>query len=201
VPWVPSTGRKSISNLRWNEGHPTNERQRMEASAPPHDRIAVAGNGDGRPTLATDPLRRLDQELAERERTDGTRLHEETRRLLDEGWSIFTECLVIRDGLLQACDEIERTMTALRGRLAGLRAAAGEPHDRTPPAGADLTGVVAASAATDRSTLASALSAMRSSNGSASDDFNVGASKGSNGSAGNGSNGSAANGSGGANVP
>jgi len=87
------------------------------------------GNGDG-PAVAADPLKRLAAELeatAEqpspgREQPDGEQLYEEAQRLLEEAWGIFTECQVMRDGLLAACHEIERTMGSIQSRMIGLPA-------------------------------------------------------------------------------
>lgn len=42
------------------------------------------------------------------------------RRLLEEAWSLHTECLLMRDGLLEACQEIERAMAGLEQRLEAL---------------------------------------------------------------------------------
>jgi hypothetical protein len=80
-------------------------------------------NGDDL-SLATDPLGRLEAELgaASSEQPEGKRLHEETWKLLEEAWSLVTECLVIRDGLLEACQEVERTMSGIQDRLGALPA-------------------------------------------------------------------------------
>jgi hypothetical protein len=85
---------------------------------------AVAGAGRESPSLAADPLSRLEAELgaADGELPDGKRLYEETWTLLEEAWSLVTECLVIRDGLLEACREVERTMSAVQDRLAAAAA-------------------------------------------------------------------------------
>jgi hypothetical protein len=40
--------------------------------------------------------------------------------VLDEAWSVLTECLVIREGLEQACLEIQVAVAALQGRLRDL---------------------------------------------------------------------------------
>ncbi len=87
-------------------------------------------NGES-PSLMADPLFRLEAELgaAEGEQPDGKRLHEETWKLLEEAWSLVTECLVIRDGLLEACQEVERTMGAIQDRLGALPAVI-EPDSR-----------------------------------------------------------------------
>ncbi len=93
------------------------------------------GNGNGNSSsLASDPLQRLEAELeatgeppgsADGARPDGAQpdgargLYEEAQRLLEEAWSIFTECQVMRDGLLVACQEIERTMDTIQQRLSG----------------------------------------------------------------------------------
>lgn len=69
-----------------------------------------------------DPLRRLEAELqrAGDERSDGERLHEQAWSLLEEAWGLVTECLVLRDGLLDACHEIEQTMDGIQRRLGAL---------------------------------------------------------------------------------
>ncbi|HTA13915.1 MAG TPA: hypothetical protein VK781_03565 [Solirubrobacteraceae bacterium] len=73
-----------------------------------------------------DPLRRLEAELqkASGERADGERLHDQAWGLLEEAWGLVTECLVLRDGLLDACHEIEQTMDGIQRRLGALPAAA-----------------------------------------------------------------------------
>jgi hypothetical protein len=69
-----------------------------------------------------DPLRRLEAEL---QSADGgppevERLYEKTWALLEEAWGLMTECLVMRNGLLDACAEIEQTMDAVHRRLEAL---------------------------------------------------------------------------------
>jgi hypothetical protein len=121
----------------------------------------------------------LERELGERELADGAHVHEETRRLLEEAWHILTECLVIRDGLLQACQEIERTMSGVQSRLAAQDIPTAEPRAERRPAGnGNRVATGAPSTARDTSRLGSALVAARPSNGAA-----------------NGSNATAANGS------
>lgn len=72
-----------------------------------------------------DPLRRLEAELqrAGDEHPDGERLHEQAWSLLEEAWGLVTECLVLRDGLLDACREIEQTMDGIQHRLNALPSA------------------------------------------------------------------------------
>jgi hypothetical protein len=90
------------------------------------DGPSANGNGDG-PHVSPDPLQRLAAELeatgvqrpTEREQPDGAELYQEAQRLLEEAWSIFTECQVMRDGLLTACLEIERTMDSMQLRISG----------------------------------------------------------------------------------
>jgi len=81
-----------------------------------------------------DPLRRLEAELQRAsggERSDGERLHEQAWNLLEEAWGLVTECLVLRDGLLDACHEIEQTMEGIQSRLGALPAAADpNAHER-----------------------------------------------------------------------
>jgi hypothetical protein len=95
---------------------------------------AHGANGESR-GLAADPLCRLEAELgaADSEQPEGKRLHEETWKLLEEAWSLVTECLVIRDGLLEACQEVERTMSGIHDRLGALPAMI-EPDSRESPA-------------------------------------------------------------------
>lgn len=71
-----------------------------------------------------DPLRRLEAELRDvgSERPDVERLYGQAWALLEEAWGLVTECLVMRDGLLDACREIEQTMEAVQLRLAALPA-------------------------------------------------------------------------------
>jgi hypothetical protein len=101
----------------------------MDAGAQPNaaSGIPAPQNGDG-PAHGADPLQRLEAELSatgkqrstDRGRPDGAELYEEAQRLLEEAWGIFTECQVMRDGLLTACLEIERTMDSIQLRIGGL---------------------------------------------------------------------------------
>ncbi len=94
----------------------------MAANAGRHVGPAVGANGES-PSLPTDPLCRLEAELgASGRQPESERLHEETWRLLEEAWSLVTECLVIRDGLLEACQEVERTMGGIQDRLGAMAA-------------------------------------------------------------------------------
>jgi hypothetical protein len=109
-----------------------NERDRMDAGAPLHASVAAeaVGDDDEASMLAADLLRRLDSELESTDPgPDGEVVDAQTRRLLDEAWSLFTECVVLRDGLLEASAEIERTMAGLQRQLGAL-AVAGEPNGR-----------------------------------------------------------------------
>jgi hypothetical protein len=83
------------------------------------DADAVNGNS---PSLSPDPLRRLEAELGETPggQSDDERLYVEAQGLVEEAWSLVTECLVLRDGLLDACHEIEQTMNGIHRRLAAL---------------------------------------------------------------------------------
>ncbi len=102
--------------------------------------ISASPNGDG-PVHPSDPLQRLEAELsatgeqrsAERGRPDGAELYEEAQRLLEEAWGIFTECQVMRDGLLTACLEIERTMDSIQLRI-GRQPSTIEPNGNGHPA-------------------------------------------------------------------
>jgi hypothetical protein len=82
-----------------------------------------AASGQG-PSLPADPLRRLEVELGQAGEGSGDeRLYEEAQGLVEEAWSLVTECLVLRDGLLDACHEIEQTMNGIHERLDALPAA------------------------------------------------------------------------------
>lgn len=72
-----------------------------------------------------DPLKRLEAELqgAGGERAEVERMYEQAWGLLEEAWSLVTECLVMRDGLLDACREIEQTMGAVQRRIGEVPAA------------------------------------------------------------------------------
>jgi hypothetical protein len=91
-----------------------------------HVATESAGGGGKRSDVErdSDPLRRLEAELqrASGERSDGERLHEQAWGLLEEAWGLVTECLVLRDGLLDACHEIEQTMDGIQRRLGALPA-------------------------------------------------------------------------------
>src|ERR1700731_395045 len=113
------------------------ERNRTDAGAPPHASVEVKGGGDDESSmLAAEPLRRLESELEwiNCGRPDGAQGYAQTRRLLEEAWSLFTECLVLRDGLLEASKEIESTMDGLQRQLGALPVAV-EPngHERANP--------------------------------------------------------------------
>jgi len=75
----------------------------------------------------SDPLRRLEAELqrAGGDPADGERLYGQAWELLEEAWGLVTECLVLRDGLLDACREIEQTMDGIQQRLGAPPGAAG----------------------------------------------------------------------------
>jgi hypothetical protein len=100
----------------------------MDAGAPgnpaPETSASAVANGNGNgagASLAPDPLQRLGTELeASGGQPGGAQLYEEAQQLLEEAWGIFTECQVMRDGLLAACGEIERAMEGIQHRLAGL---------------------------------------------------------------------------------
>jgi hypothetical protein len=110
----------------------------MDAGAAQNAASGTSANGNGNgPAGTPDPLKRLEAELEatveqpspEREQPDGgqlygapdgAQLYEEAQRLLEEAWSVFTECQVMRDGLLAACHEIERTMGSIQTRMVGL---------------------------------------------------------------------------------
>jgi len=70
-------------------------------------------------------------------------LYEEAQSLVEEAWSILTECLGIRDGLLEACQEIEQAMSGMQRRL-GAQPAVIEP-DGLEPAPSDRQAVASGS--------------------------------------------------------
>jgi hypothetical protein len=116
--------------------------QTMAAPAASHgdpENLGLA-NGKGE-HLAADPLRRLEAELGEADgvRADDERLYTEAQSLVEEAWSLVTECLVLRDGLLDACQEIEQTMEGIQRRLAALPFANGQAQDVSPN-GASVNG-------------------------------------------------------------
>lgn len=104
-----------------------NERKRMDAGAP-HDVSQQVPRQDDHESAAlpAHPIRRLEAEIERTEGPEGA-APAETERLLEETWSLFTECLVIRDGLLEACDEIDRAMGGLQSKLGALPVGI-EPH-------------------------------------------------------------------------
>lgn len=53
-------------------------------------------------------------------RRPGDEPSEEARRLLEEAWNVYAQCLVMRDGLLEACEAIEQAMREAQQRLAAL---------------------------------------------------------------------------------
>lgn len=81
-----------------------------------------AVNGKSPSSISSDPLRRLEAELGgtSGERSDDEQLYAEAQSLVEEAWSLVTECLVLRDGLLDACREIEQTMDGIQRRLVAL---------------------------------------------------------------------------------
>jgi len=110
-----------------------NERDRMDARAPLDASVEAEAVGDDAEAsmLAADPLRWLEseQDPADPGPDRAVVVDEQTRRLLDEAWSLFTECVVLRDCLLEASAEIERTMAGLQRQLGALPVAA-EPNGR-----------------------------------------------------------------------
>jgi hypothetical protein len=66
-----------------------------------------------------EPRGQLESELEAtiHERQGGKQLYEDAQILLDEAWAIFTECRVMREGLVDACEEIERTMESIQARF------------------------------------------------------------------------------------
>lgn len=106
----------------------------MEARAELHGEFAPSGDAAGEsPSLPSDPLQRLEAELSQADggQTGDERLYEEAQSLVEEAWSILTECLGIRDGLLEACQEIEQAMSSMQRRL-GAPPPAVEPDGLEP---------------------------------------------------------------------
>jgi hypothetical protein len=107
-------------------------RREAKAMTTPRAALHVAGEprGGGNGEVSdlardADPLRRLEAELQRAsggERPDADRLYEQAWGLLEEAWGLVTECLVLRDGLLDACHEIEQTMEGIQSRLGTLPA-------------------------------------------------------------------------------
>ncbi len=94
---------------------------------------------------SSESLGQLETELEAtiHERPDGNQLYEEAQMLLDEAWSIFTECRVMREGLVDACEEIERTMESIQLRFASTPAAlqtSGRKHPANGTAAAKSSG-------------------------------------------------------------
>jgi hypothetical protein len=103
------------------------ERAMAAHAVPPggfEDTDAVNGQSPG---VSSDPLRQLEAELGEApgEHADDEQLYAEAQGLVEEAWSLVTECLVLRDGLLDACHEIEQTMDGIQRRLTALPDASG----------------------------------------------------------------------------
>jgi hypothetical protein len=113
---------KDDGDLEGEQNRMTTPRAALHVASAP-----AAGAGQELSDLARDPdpLRRLEAELqrAGGERSDGERLHEQAWSLLEEAWGLVTECLVLRDGLLDACHEIEQTMDGIQRRLQTLPSA------------------------------------------------------------------------------
>lgn len=107
----------------------------MEARAELHGEFASSGDAAGEsPSLPSDPLQRLEAELSQADggQTGDERLYEEAQSLVEEAWSILTECLGIRDGLLEACQEIEQAMSSMQRRLGAPPPPAVEPNGLEP---------------------------------------------------------------------
>src|ERR1700722_1403450 len=112
-------GEQNLMNTPRVELHVASDRQ-VGSDSP-----ESAGGQDLDLARDSDPLRRLEVELqrAGGGQSDGERLHEQAWTLLEEAWGLLTECLVLRDGLLDACHEIEQTMGGIQQRLGSLPAA------------------------------------------------------------------------------
>lgn len=98
----------------------------MAARATPHDDFESPPNADGGGlSPPSDPLQRLEAELGEVDggQSGDERLYEEAQGLVEEAWNVLSECLSIREGLLDACREIERTMGGMQSRLSAMAVA------------------------------------------------------------------------------
>jgi|ERR1039458_15858 phage tail tape-measure protein len=95
--------------------------------------VPAVGDGSG-PGLAHDPLRQLETELQATAgtRPDGLQAYEEAQALLDQAWSIFMECRVMREGLQEACREIEEAMDSIQKRFGSPQTPV-EPNSREHP--------------------------------------------------------------------
>jgi hypothetical protein len=114
------------------------ERNSMDARAALHTASEFSATGAGDCAgLVPDPLHRLEAELAGTDggRPDGAWLYEEAIRLLEEAWRVFTECQVMRDGLLEACQEIEGAMEGIQRRLGGRSIATDQDPQQHPANG------------------------------------------------------------------
>jgi hypothetical protein len=82
----------------------------------------IGATGDRRPIAIPDPLERLEAELGGQDggRSSDEGMYEEAQRLVEEAWGVLTECLGIRDGLLEACREVEEAMSGMQRRLGAL---------------------------------------------------------------------------------
>jgi hypothetical protein len=82
----------------------------------------TGATSDRRPIPIPDPLERLEAELGGQDggRSSDERMYEEAQRLVEEAWGVLTECLGIRDGLLEACREVEEAMSGMQRRLGAL---------------------------------------------------------------------------------
>jgi hypothetical protein len=122
--------------------------------------LRVAGRGADR-SASAELMDELERELAllreenaclkvSRERAADRPLNERMRHALaprhepdpagDEPWQVLTECMLLRDGLLDACRELERGARELRERLEAIPPS-GEAASRDPRLSDDLEGV------------------------------------------------------------
>jgi hypothetical protein len=117
----------------------------MDASAAGHAGFESTPGGRGyghsngqHSHSAPDPLRQLETELeaTDSDGPDGFQAYEDAQALLDEAWNIFAECRVMREGLIEACQEIERTMDVLERRFGASHRSPQtnvlDPRDDTP---------------------------------------------------------------------
>jgi hypothetical protein len=122
--------------------------------------LRVAG-GEGKDATASEQLAELEREVTllreenarlkvAREHAGDRPVNERVRAALprreedpdgDEPWEILTECMLLRDGLVDACRELERGARELRGRLETLLPNAEGAGDDARPS-KDFEGVV-----------------------------------------------------------
>jgi hypothetical protein len=117
----------------------------------------MAGGGSS-PAMHGERLEEIESELAllreenarlkvRQERRGGRSVHERVRELLpaahgqeadaDEPWELLAQCLMLRDGLLDACREIELGMRETRRRLDAILPEEERPAEAPTPLRSD----------------------------------------------------------------